>query len=80
MRTTVTISDDLLKAARLEAARENRTVSSVLEAALREHLVRSRSTVRIDFTLPTFDGGGLTVDLLDKEALADAVGDNEPLA
>lgn len=80
MRTTVTIPDDLLKAARLEAARDNRTVSSVLEAALREHLVRGRSATRVDFALPSFDGGGLKIDLLDKEALAEALGDNEPIA
>lgn len=80
MRTTVTISDDLLKAARLEAARDNRTVSSVLEAALREHLVRGQSPERVDFTLPTFGGGGALIDILDKEALAEALGDNEPLA
>ncbi len=80
MRTTVTIPDDLLKAARLEAARDNRTVSSVLETALREHLVRGRSAARVDFALPTFDGGGLKIDLLDKEAVAEALGDNEPLA
>ncbi|WP_353952717.1 ribbon-helix-helix protein, CopG family [Knoellia sp. S7-12] len=80
MRTTVTLSDDLLKAARLEAARNNRTVSSVLEEALREHLVRSQPTARADFTLPTFGGGGLLVDLLDKEALAEALGENEPIA
>ncbi|MFC7487360.1 hypothetical protein ACOCJ7_19485 [Knoellia sp. CPCC 206453] len=80
MRTTVTISDDLLKAARLEAARDNRTVSSVLEAALREHLVRGQSSERVDFTLPTFGGGGVLVDILDKEALAEALGDNEPIA
>lgn len=80
MRTTVTLSDDLLKAARLEAARKNRTVSSVLEEALREHLVRSQPAARVDFALPTFGGGGLLVDLLDKEALAERLGDNEPIA
>ncbi|KGN38201.1 hypothetical protein [Knoellia subterranea] len=80
MRTTVTIADDLLKAARLEAARDDRTVSSVLEEALREHLVRARSSEMANFTLPTFGGGGALVDILDKEALAEALGDNEPIA
>lgn len=80
MRTTVSISDDLLKAARLEAARDNKTVSSVLETALQEHLVRGRSAPRVDFSLPTFEGGGALVDILDKEALAEALGDNEPNA
>ncbi|KGN33893.1 antitoxin [Knoellia sinensis KCTC 19936] len=80
MRTTVTIADDVLREARLEAARTNQSVSSVLEAALREHLVRTQSAARVDFVLPTFGGGGLLIDILDKEALAEALGDNEPIA
>jgi len=78
MRTTVTIDEALLHEARLEAAQTNQTVSKVLETALREHLVRRADAPRVDFVLPTFPGGGLLVDILDKEALADALGDNEP--
>ena len=31
-----------------------------------------------DFTLPTYNSGGFLIDILDKEALADALGDNDP--
>ena len=79
MRTTVTIEDDLLREARVVAARTHTTVSSVLEEALREHLSRARASVDETFELPAFAGGGLLVDILDKEALAEALGDNDPI-
>ena len=50
-------------------------------AALRELLARqieSDERRRADFTLPSYHGGGFLVDILDKEALADALGDNDP--
>ena len=64
------------------AARTDRTVSSVLEEALREMLARhteAEERRRRDFTLPSYHGGGFLVDILDKEALAAALGDNDRL-
>ena len=81
MRTTITIDDNLLREAKVLAARTDRTVSSVLEEALRELLARqveSDERRRADFTLPTYNSGGFLIDILDKEALADALGDNDP--
>jgi hypothetical protein len=81
MRTTITIDDNLLREAKVLAARTDRTVSSVLEEALRELLARR---IEVDerrlanFSLPTYNSGGFLVDILDKEALADALGDNDP--
>jgi Arc/MetJ family transcription regulator len=80
MRTTITIDEALLREAKIMAARTDRTVSSVLEEALREMLSRaeeSEARRRADFTLPSYDGGGFLVDVLDKEALAAALGDND---
>ena len=82
MRTTITIDDRLLREAKILAARTDRTVSSVLEQALREMLARqaeSDDRRRRDFTLPSYHGGGFLVDILDKEALADALGENDRL-
>ena len=81
MRTTITIDDSLLREAKVLAARTDRTVSSVLEEALRQMLARqieSDERRRANFTLPSYHGGGLLVDIIDKEALADALGDNDP--
>ena len=82
MRTTITIDEGLLREAKILAARTDRTVSSVLEQALREMLTRQAEADdrrRRDFTLPSYHGGGFLVDILDKEALADALGDNDRL-
>lgn len=82
MRTTITIDEGLLREAKILAARTDRTVSSVLEQALREMLARQSEADdrrRRDFTLPSYHGGGFLVDILDKEALADALGDNDRL-
>ncbi|WP_457254058.1 CopG family ribbon-helix-helix protein [Pedococcus sp. P5_B7] len=81
MRTTITIDASLLREAKVLAARTDRTVSSVLEEALRELLARqieADERRRAGFSLPSYHGGGFLVDILDKEALADALGDNDP--
>ena len=75
MRTTVSIDDDLLAKAKEVAARSGRTLSEVVEDALRESFAR-QSEVRerrvADF--PVFHGGGKVqpgVDLDDNAALLD---------
>lgn len=73
MRTTVNIDDRLLRQAKLEAARSNRSLGDVVDDALRLLLApagRSRSPARLD--LPVFGGSGLRpgVDLEDKDGLA----------
>ena len=82
MRTTVTIDEHLLAEAKILAARGHRTIGSVLEDALRLLLAEHsrRAEVAGDFSLPTFEpddpGVRRGVDLLDREALAEALGDN----
>jgi hypothetical protein len=83
VRTTVTIDDDLLAQARLIAAREHRTIGSVLEEALRRLLAEQRGAPeRSSYPLPRFNLGnpGLRpgVDLTDKEQLAELLGDSRP--
>lgn len=81
MRTTVTIDDDLLATAKTMAARSHRTVGSVLEEALRELIARREaaraSHVRVDLPVSGRRGDPPLVDILDKEALADALADND---
>jgi Arc/MetJ family transcription regulator len=80
MRTTVTIDDDLLAEAKVAAARSRRTFSSVVEEALREHLSGARQSGDVDVVLPAYGTaeGRMLVNLTDRDALADALGENAP--
>ena len=70
MRTTMNLPDSLLESARRRAAEEGRTVTSLMEEALRELLSRPTSRAEVE-PLPT-DGmqvGGFLIDIDDKDAL-----------
>jgi hypothetical protein len=73
MRTTINIDDDLLAEAKQVAARTGRSLTAVVEDALRESLHRRHTTARRAVELPTFGEGGLQlgVDLDDSAALLD---------
>jgi hypothetical protein len=74
MRTTIRIDDELLREAKAAAAATNRTLTAVVQDALREALSRRRTgIVRERVTLPTVGGGGLMpgVDLDDSASLLD---------
>ena len=72
MRTTVRLDGDVLAQAKETAARTGRTLTAVIEDALRESFARARSGDRQPGPeLPTFRGRGLQpgVDLDDTAAL-----------
>jgi K+-transporting ATPase c subunit len=72
MRTTIRLDDDLLVEVKQIAARSDKTLTSVIEDALREMLARQRETTeRTPVKLTTVSGGGLQpgVDLDDSAAL-----------
>ena len=72
MRTTIRIDDDVLRGAKKLALETDRTLTAVIEDALREVLVRrSERAKRRPVRLPTFGGEGLQpgVDLDDSAAL-----------
>lgn len=74
VRTTVNLPDALFLEVKQRAAQRATTVTSLLEEALRDLLVKEQN-VRQRRPLPT-DGepnGRLLVDLLDADALADAL-------
>ncbi len=80
MRTTVNI-DRLLRQAKLEAARSNRSLGEVVDDALRLLLAsagRGGSAPQLD--LPVFGGSGVRsgVDLEDKDGLAALLGGAAP--
>jgi hypothetical protein len=68
MRTTLTIADDVLAEYKKVAAQTHRTLSYVVQDALRETLARRREAASGDAVrLPIIGGGGLQpgVDLAD---------------
>jgi hypothetical protein len=72
MRTTIRLDDNLLVEIKRLAAQEDRTLTSVMEHALREMLARlCRTKERTPVRLTTVSGGGLQpgVDLDDSAAL-----------
>lgn len=74
MRTTVQLPDDLLKAAKRHAVDTGRTLTAVIEDALRATLAGADAQGRPEpVDLPTYgSGGGLPgVDLDDAAALLD---------
>jgi Arc/MetJ family transcription regulator len=73
MRTTIKIDDALLAEAKIHAARTGRTMTEVVEDALRMSLARSAARTRPRADLPTFSGSALLpgVDLDDSAALID---------
>ncbi len=72
MKTTLNIDDSVMRRLKHEAAEQNRTMSELVETALRL-LFRARKN-RIALTpLPTFKSGGALVDIADREALYHAM-------
>jgi hypothetical protein len=60
MRTTLRLDDQLFREVKTVAAESGRTITAIVEDALRESLARRRqSASRRRISLPTFDGGGL---------------------
>jgi hypothetical protein len=72
MKTTLNIDDTVMAELRREAARQGRTMSELVETALRLLLrsPRRRGTIP---PLPTFHSGGIRVDIADRDALYHAM-------
>lgn len=83
MRTTIRLDDKLLSQAKQVAAKTNRTLTSVIEDALRQHLAEEQAVAERDpVRLTTVDGKGTLpgVDLDDSAALLDLMeGVRDPL-
>ena len=68
MKTTLNIDDTVMARLRREAARTGRTMSELVETALRR-LLQARPEAKPLKPLPTFRSGGALVDVADREAL-----------
>ena len=72
MKTTLNIDDTIMAELRREAARQGRTMSEMVESALRL-LLRSHRRREKVVALPTFRSGGASVDIADRDALYQAM-------
>ncbi|MFN0063438.1 MAG: ribbon-helix-helix protein, CopG family [Myxococcaceae bacterium] len=68
MKTTLVIDDKVMERLRQESARSGRTLSELVETALRRLLQSKAADVELS-PLPSFKGGGAQVDIADREAL-----------
>jgi hypothetical protein len=69
MKTTLTISDVTMREVKREAARRRQTMSELVESALRAAVEPRRAVESMLPPLPEFSGGGLRVDVANREAL-----------
>lgn len=72
MKTTLNIDDTVMAQLKREAARQKRTMSELVETALRG-LFRSQKKSHDVPPLPTFRSGGTLVDVTDRDALYQAM-------
>jgi hypothetical protein len=74
MRTTLDLDDGLVREAKKRAAREGRTLTSMVEEALRLLLTRRRHGRSYRLQWPTRRGEALpAVDIADRDALFDVM-------
>ncbi len=72
MKTTLNIDDTVMAELKREAVRQGRTMSELVETALRL-LLRSQGKQRPIPALPKFRSGGALVDVADRDALYQAI-------
>jgi hypothetical protein len=72
MKTTLNIDDSVMALLKREAARQGRTMSELVESALRLMFRAQRSRRELP-PLPTFRSGGHLVDVADRDALYQAM-------
>jgi hypothetical protein len=68
IKTTLNIDDTVMARLRKESARTGRTMSELVETALRL-LLQTRREAPVPAPLPSFDSGGALVNVADRDAL-----------
>ncbi len=71
MKTTLSIDDTVMAQLKREAARQGRTMSELVETALRNLFHRQNASTEVP--LPTFMSGGAFVEIGDRDALYQAM-------
>lgn len=72
MKTTLSIDDTVMAQLKRESARQGRTMSELVEAALRGFFKAQRQRTELP-PLPVFRSGGCLVDIADRDALYQAM-------
>lgn len=72
MKTTLNIDETVMAQLRREAARQGRTMSELVETALRNLFQRQKKPAALS-PLPNFESGGSFVDVGDRDALYQAM-------
>ncbi len=72
MKTTLNVDDTVMAQLKREAARQGRTMSELVETALR-NLFRAQKKIADLPPLPVFHSGGALVDIADRDALYQAM-------
>jgi Ribbon-helix-helix protein, copG family len=72
MKTTLNIDETVMAQLRREAARQGRTMSELVETALRNLFQRQKKPTELS-PLPNFTSGGSFVDIGDRDALYQAM-------
>lgn len=73
MKTTLNISDVIMRAVKGEAALRGQTISKVVESALRGVVEPPRQEINLP-PLPEFSSGGTQVNVANREALYEIMG------
>jgi hypothetical protein len=68
MKTTLIIDDGVMARLKRESVRSGRTMSELVETALRRFLQARPDPIELS-PLPSFKSGGALVDIADREAL-----------
>jgi Ribbon-helix-helix protein, copG family len=77
MKTTLNIDDTVMAELKREAARQGRTMSELVETALRLLLRSQRKRASVP-ALPNFRSGGALVDVADRAALHNVIEAHTP--
>ena len=72
MKTTLNIDETVIAQLKREAARQRRTMSELVETALRMLFQSTKKRGQLP-TLPTFHSGGTLVDIAGRDALYQAM-------
>lgn len=72
MKTTLNIDDKVMEQLKREAAKQRRTMSELVESALRLMFQNTKNKKDLS-PLPSFKGSGYLVDITDREALYQAM-------
>jgi hypothetical protein len=72
MKTTLNIDDTVMAQLKREAARQGRTMSELVETALRMFFQPRQTSAELP-SLPTFRSGGAIIEVADRDALYQAM-------